>query len=325
MPAPAPAERQPLQEAAEWFVLLASGEASADERRRWRDWRNAHPSHEQAWQRAESSVARFAAIAPEQASASAHALAQTRGPASAGRRKGLAQLGVLLAAGLAGWQGYRASDRSADLLTAVGEQRDSVLPDGSRVVLDTDTALDIDFSATTRLLRLRHGQIMVSTAPDAAQRPFIVETADGHVRALGTRFTVRQEPASTRVAVLEARVALHGSDAAGDAPILGAGQGGRFDRRGLIDKRNAPASDAAWTRGMLIADDLRLADLVAELARYRSAPLDCAHAAADLRISGTFPLRDAERALAAVGDTLPIQVERRPGGADKASLHVRLK
>ncbi len=328
-PSPGQPERDSLQQAAQWFVLLASGEASDADRRRWHAWRRADPAHELAWQRAARSVARFAELPPEQAPASLRALAATpAAPARPARRKGLAQLAVLLfasAGGVAGWRGYRDSDRSADLLSAVGERRDGVLPDGSAVTLDTDSAIDIEFSATVRRIRLRRGQIMVSTAADPAARPFTVETADGRVLALGTRFTVRQEPHSTRVSVLEARVALHGHDASGPAPIVAAGASARFDRGGLIERRAAPAADTAWVRGMLIADDMTLDELVAELARYRSGPLDCAPAAARLRISGTFPLNDIERALAAVGDTLPVRVERQAHGGGKGALHLRLQ
>jgi transmembrane sensor len=309
-PAPAvPDERRAMERAAEWFVLLASGEASEADRASWQAWRGEHPSNEQAWQRAERSAARFADIPREQAAASLRALDLAHAPPSRSRRKGLVQLAVLLAAGAGGWQLYRASGRPADLITAIGEQREATLADGSRLVLDTGTAVDIGFSSDRRLVRLRSGRIMIATALDPA-RPFVVETGDGRVRALGTRFTVQQEPGSTLVSVLEARVALYGKQAPGEAPILSAGQAGRFDRSGLIERRAAPATDAAWLRGMLVADDMRLADVVAQLARYRRGQLACDAAAGQLRISGTFPLRDTERALAAIGSTLPVRLDR---------------
>lgn len=320
-------DRRILAQAAEWFVLLASGEASDEERRRWHAWRMAHAAHELAWQRAAGSTARFAELPPDQASAALHALSQPAGLKSPARRKGLAQLVVLLAVGLGGWQGYRGSDWSADLLTAIGEQRETALADGSRLLLDTDSAVDIEFSAKIRLIRLRRGQIMIATAPDpaASHRPFVVETAEGRVLALGTRFTVQQESGRTRVSVLEARVVLQGWDATGDSPLLGAGQSARFSRDGLLEQRPAPDADSAWTQGMLIANDLRLADLLAELARYRPEPLICDPAVAELRISGAFPLRDTDRVLAAIAHTLPVQIDRQTHAGGKSGLLVRRK
>lgn len=321
---PLPSARQ-LEQAAQWFVLLASGEAGDDQRRRWQAWRMAHPANEQAWLRAAGCAAGFAEIPADQAAASLRALSASGAPKSAGRRQGLARLAVLLVGALAGWQGYRGSDWSADLLTGVGELRETVLADGSRLQLDTGSAVDVDFSAKARLIRLRRGRIMITTAPDPAHRPLWVDSAQGRVLALGTRFSVHQGAASTRVTVLEARVALYGNDSRGDATIVGAGQTASFDRHGRGDQRAAPLADSAWVDGMLIANDRRLADLLAELARYREQALSCDSAAAELRISGVFPLRDSERALAALADSLPIRVERQGGGAGEAGQIVRLK
>lgn len=346
-----------MEQAAQWFVVLASGEATEADRQRWRAWRGAHPDHEQAWQRVEGSTARFAAIPQGHAAASLSALAHplpalpatlppANAPRSRSRRKGLAQLAVLLAVAAGGMHAYRLSDWSADFVTAAGGQRDTTLADGSRLLLDTGTAVDVAFSADRRVLRLRRGRILVATAPDPAPRarPFMVQTADGSVQALGTRFTVQQEPNSTLATVQEARVALHfgatattaatagfaaapspAPPAADAAPILPAGQAARFKRSGLIERYAAPPGSEAWISGMLVADNMPLGELVAELARYRAAPLACDPPAAGLRISGVFPLRDIERALAAVGGTLPVRVERRlqPGGG--SALLVRRK
>ena len=321
-----PSARQ-LEQAARWFVVLASGDASDDQRRRWQAWRMAHPANEQAWLRATGSAACFAQIPPDQALASLRALSQADAPKSTARRKGLAQLAVLLIGAMAGWQGYRGSDWSADLVTGVGELRETTLADGSRVLLDTDSAADVDFSARTRLIRLRRGRIMIATAPDRAAnpRPLMVATAEGRVLAQGTRFSVYQEAATTRVTVLEARVALSGHDSRGDATLLGAGQTARFDRRGRVDQRAAPLADSAWVQGMLLANDQRLGDLLGELARYRPEPLSCDSAAAELRVSGAFPLRDSERALAALAETLPIEIDRRATAGGPLGLVVRRK
>lgn len=297
-----------LTQAAEWFVLLASGEASEDDRCRWHAWRNAHPAHEQAWRRAEAAVTRFADIPTEQAGAASQAL---RLP-SAGqrRRRFVAQLAVALAATGGGWLSYRASDLSASVVAAVGEQRSLRLADGGHLQLDTDTAVDIDYSAKTRLLRLRRGRILIETAPDPANRPFMVETAHGRATALGTRFSVEQEQDHSRVVVLEKKVAVHGFREGATKVIVAAGESVRFDRDGIRLHGKAIAADSAWTQGMLIADDMPLADFVAQLARYRRQPLSVAANAADLRISGAFPVRDSERTLAALSETLPVRLVR---------------
>lgn len=309
-------------------MLLASGEANEADRLRWQAWRAADPLHEVAWQRAEAVTARFAGISPDQATVTRAAL-QAAPNRRAARRRALGGLAGLGLVGWFGWQGWLRTDLSADAVTAVGEQRDLELPDGTRLRLDTDTVIDVALSATGRMVHLRRGRLLVTTGHAAGMRaaPFWVATAQGHVQALGTRFSVRQDEGVTLVVVIEARVALHVADAgrpraagaemqlgAGRVPIVPAGQAVRFNRQGLLDQQAARSSDAAWARGMLIADDMVLADFVAELARYRATPLVCDPALRDLRISGTYPLTDSDGALRALTRALPVRLlPRRPG------------
>ncbi len=319
-----------LQAAARWFVLMASGEATGEDHQRWQAWRAADPWHEAAWQRAQAVTSPFAHIPPAQAGVSVTALEKQQGR-RAGRRQALKSVGGLaglFCAGWFGWQRWRSSDASADALTAVGEQRDLMLPDGSQLHLDTDTAIDVAYSASERLIRLRRGRVLITTArPGGDQHPppLWVETAEGCVQALGTRFAVRQDAGSTHVAVMEARVAIHAgalghfgfaptpeatptTHATESAPILAAGEAARFNRLGLMERSAARSADSAWARGMLVADDLPLADFVAELARYRTSPLLCDPAVRALRISGTYPLTATDKALAALARALPVRV-----------------
>jgi transmembrane sensor len=66
----------------------------------------------------------------------------------------------------------------------------------------------------------------------------------------------------------------------------------------------------AWTRGMLVVDNVRLEDLIRELARYRPGHLGVTPAVADLRITGSFPLKDTNLALNALLPTLPVQIDQ---------------
>jgi transmembrane sensor len=304
-----------LAAAAEWFVLLAGGDVSEEDRACWLAWRAADPSHELAWQRAQATAERFATIPRNGVRAALSALAQR----SRLRRKVLAPLAVLFAAGIAGWQGYRYSDLSADVVTAIGEQRELRLPDTSRLVLDTNSAIDIEFSGAERLIRLRRGRIMIETAhrPGDRDRPFRVTTGTSRVTALGTQFTVERNGLGARVVVLEARVSIDGTPALGGDHIVEAGQTADFSDSGFRQSTSS-ISDGSWSRGMFVAYDLALCDFVAEIARYRKGALTCDASAAPLHISGAFPLRDTDRILAALGETLPIEIEHgiQDGDAD---------
>lgn len=300
-----PIDRRIAREAARWFVRL-QGNASEAERAACAHWRASHADHERAWRLAERFHARLREIPAE---VGMSALERTQG---IDRRDTLKLLALLIAAAPLGAIGYRELPWrawSAGERTAVGERRELTLADGTRVLLNTDSALDVVFDDDLRLLRLRAGEILVTTAQDPAGRPLLVETAEGRVRPLGTRFSVRQFEDETQVAVFEGAVQLQPLHAA--QHLLSAGQQAVF----AADRIDAPVPLAAhagdWTRGVLRAEKMRLADFAAELARYRPGLLRCDPAVAGLLISGAFQLHDTGQALAAVARTLPVEIHYR--------------
>lgn len=303
-----------IREAAQWLVRLHADEVKAGDVAACARWRAANPAHEEAWQKAERLSLQFGVVPPELG-----VPVLTRQHARNNRR---AVLRTLVALGLlapAAWLGWR-----ADYVTATGERRDITLADGSRLTLNTDTAVDVVWSDTQRLVRLRRGEVYVRTAPDATRpagqrRPFVVETQQGRMRALGTRFVVRLLPATsdtaqaTQLTVLEHRVEV--IPAGGGSPILvDAGQGLGFTAMQSGDvQRNADIATAAggapgWTQGVLYADGQRLDAFLAELSRYRPGTIRCAPEVASLRISGAYQLRDTDHVLAILQETLPVQV-----------------
>jgi transmembrane sensor len=196
----------------------------------------------------------------------------------------------------------------ADQRTATGEQRTVRLADGTVLNLNTHSAVDVRFDEKRRLIVLQEGEILVETGHGDA-RPFIVETREGSMRALGTRFLVKREDEGTRLSVLQSAVAAH-TQFNPEEQILREGQQVllRSDGLGSIVALN-PGADA-WTRGMLVVDNARLGDLVHELGRYRRGHLGVAPEVADLRITGSFPLHDTDKALNALLPTLPVQIEQ---------------
>jgi transmembrane sensor len=307
-----------LRDAARWFAQLGSGDAGEQDRRDWGVWLAAHPDHRWAWRQVEELQGRLQLL-PGNLSATAFRIASSAGKPDRGRvsrRNALKGLGAVLVCGSAaalGVDGIRRQGWFGDYRTAVGERREITLADGSVLMLNTDTTVDVIFDTDRRLVRLRAGEILIETAPDPlpVYRPFSVETAQGEVRALGTRFTVRQYDGWTGVTVLRDAVEIRPLEAAWNTEMLAAGRQTRFSRTEVRSSRVAEDPQAAWTRGMLIASDWRLADLAAEIARYRPGWLVCDPAVAGLRISGAFPIRDTDVALAAIERALPVRTVRR--------------
>ncbi|EGP47645.1 FecR domain-containing protein [Achromobacter insuavis] len=298
-----------LEEAAGWLVRFQSETLSAADRAAFERWRGRSAAHAAAWARVEDMLRSFGQVPPE---LGARTLRQLDRP---GRRQALRGVaGLLLLLGPAAWLAWRElpwHEWSADARTATGEQRRMQLADGTRLLLNTATAVDIQYTAEQRVIWLRAGEILLTTGKDPApvHRPFIVRTAQGSVQALGTRFMVRDERDGIRVAVFEGAVAIR--PAASDARrVLRAGQQTVFDAERIEPESAADAAQVSWEDGMLAARNWRLADLVAELARYRRGFLRCDPAVAELRVSGAFPLNDTDAGLRLLEKTLPVRIQR---------------
>lgn len=290
-----------LDEAAAWLMQLHSGESSEAERIACAQWRQRSAEHARAWERAERLLMRLGGLPPELANP-----ALGRAP-DASRRHALKQLGLLLAATPVAWAAWRGAPTEwlADHHTAVGEQQAMTLPDGSRLTLNTASAVDLRFNAQQRQIALRQGEILVE-APSAASPALQVSTVQGLLSAQSGRFSVRQDEGYTRLAVLEGAVRVQPLQ--GAALRVQAGQGSVFDASGRATRMLVDAGATAWTRGMLMADRMPLAEFAAELARYRRGILRCDPQVAGLLISGAYPLLNRERTLAMLQATYPIRI-----------------
>lgn len=312
------ANKPALKAAAHWFAVLSSGEATEVEHRAWSAWLDEHPDHRWAWQQVEALQGRMQSL-PGKLSAAAFRIASSDAGArgrNLTRRNALKGLGIVLVGGSAAGLGLshtRWWEWPADYRTAVGARRETTLADGSTLILNTDTVVDVDFDAGRRVVKLRSGEILIDTAADpaAVSRPFVIETAQGSIHALGTRFTVRRHDDLTAVMVLSDAVEVRPADAPLNGRVIHANQQARFSRGEVRPPQPADELQAAWTRGMVVAIDWRLADLVAEIARYRSGRLACDPAVAGLRISGSFPIHDTDIALTAIERALPVRAVRR--------------
>ena len=295
-----------LEEAADWVIRLRYEPADAITRRAFERWLAQGEAHAQAWARAEQVLGAFDVVP---ARIGHDVLRATR--KRQGRRAVLrAALGLGVAAPV-GWSVWREAPAwRADLRTAAGEQLTRMLDDGTRLVLNSGSAVDLRYGAAERRLVLVAGEVLVATGQEAqaAYRPFVVQTPQGEVQALGTRFSVRLIEDRAEVMVFEHAVLVRPAHAA--AVRIDAGQRGSFTAGQASALTPVDESAALWEQGMLVVRDQRLADVVAELARHRPGILRCAPAVADLRVSGALSLRDTDAALRALAERLPIAVQR---------------
>lgn len=302
----APLDLKVLEAAAQWYVELRETGHTSTQQAAHEQWLAADPRHRQAWarvQRLEQTLARIEPVIARPA----------LGRVRASRRDTLKVLSVLLAAGgstALGWQFAPWKQALADYHTGTGVQRRLRLDDGSRLTLDTRSAVDVRYSQQLREIHLHAGQVLIETAADPLARPFIVHSAHGSSRALGTRFILRCDAEQSQLDVLQHAVEVRPAAAPEQVSLVTSGQRLRFsaERTGQVEA--LPAHVDAWSRGLLVISDWRLADFLAELSRYRPGHIRATPAVAELRISGVFQLTNIDGVLDNLATTLPVRVNR---------------
>lgn len=293
-----------LEAAAQWYVDLRESNSAPAQQSAHAQWLTADPRHRQAWARVQRLENTLARVEPVVATPVLNGLRSNR-------RATLQVLSTLLLAGGSGllaWKSVPWQPRRADYHTGYGERRNLRLDDGSQLTLDTNSAVDVRYSKQLREIKVLRGQILIETAQDNLARPFIVHTRQGSIRALGTRFLVHSECRETHVDVLQHAVEVRPAEHPEQATRVASGQRLRFSARHAAAPEQAPIHSEAWSKGLLVVSNWRLADFLAELSRYHPGQLRAAPAVADLRISGAFQLADINAVLDNLATTLPVRV-----------------
>ena len=281
-----PSEPQPLIDlsdaAIDWQVLLHSGDASAADRERYRRWRQLSAEHLLA---AEEAEALWGDIGHTEAATQLPPLAAPRR-----RYRGAAIAASLLLALVAygGWQ--QAPALLADYHTSTGERRTITLEDGSRVTLNSASALSVQYSAERRVVSLRQGEALFEPAPDP--RPFVVDGGSDSVQGSGAVFSVRRQGRDNSVVVAEgeARVGQHVLAVSPDAQ-----------------------AQTAWQRGKLIFNGRPLREVIAELERYQHGRILISDSQLGaLPVSGVFDLDDPHGLLGSLEQRYGLKVTYLP-------------
>ncbi|NQD72006.1 DUF4974 domain-containing protein [Sphingobacterium shayense] len=99
------------------------------------------------------------------------------------------------------WSVYNANTNHTNLVTT-NQIRSEVLPDGSKVTLNRNSALDYNKSwlSVDRSVRMEKGEAYFEVKPDA-EHPFVIQSGNARITVLGTSFHVRHDGNQTQVIV----------------------------------------------------------------------------------------------------------------------------
>lgn len=232
---------------------------------------------------------------------------------------GAAALLIVLGSGLA-W--LDPAYRSESYSSAIGEQRSTLLADGSHLTLDSNTRLDVEWHVRSRRVVLHSGQALLDVSRTVV-RPFQVEAGTTRIKVLGTLFSVRNLDDDVRVTLARGKVSVSSLLPGEQAQQLIPGQQidashGHLPRPSTVDVEAA----LAWKDNRLIFERMPLGEALAVIQRYRRAPIRLDDTTlASLPITGTFDSSNVESLIALLPGILPLSLSSDADG----TLHVRRK
>lgn len=305
---PPSTEQSVSDQATAWFARLHADDVTAVEQEQFNLWCRENREHAKAydkiqllWEQLEAPGKRvYARLEAEQP-----ALAHQPLPGNQPYVRRFMGLFALVLAVLVSYQlPVHYQNWQSDYYTAPGKQLTVVLNDGSRLTLNTDTALAVDFSDNRRHIDLLRGEAYFQVSPDK-RRPFIVSNGEANARAVGTAFSVREAGDDMRVVVSEGTVEVSAGKA--DIPALVHSNQQVDYQQGLIGP--VMSSDIletlAWQRGQLIFKRQPLSRVVKEVNRYRSGQIMLINPNLKERIvSGVFDTADPDAVVDGIKTTL---------------------
>jgi transmembrane sensor len=309
-------------QAADWFAKVHTPDMDAVSEQSWLKWIE-ETGHQQAYENCELAWELSAELhnSPQLAAllAGADALVTQRRAAAAARPKwrvpvwqvGLAA-SVIAVGALAGLFFNRPTTMA--YTTAVGEQRTVALPDGSTVLLNTDSDVRVELSRHLRRVELARGEALFSVAHDPG-RPFEVHALQGVTTAVGTQFDVEIVRSGAAVSVLEGTVTVGGASTGAVAPPVAvpAGSGVGYTQEGTVSQlRPAEVNRIqGWRTQRLVFNDIPLEAALAEYNRYRSTPIVLSDPALGSRhINGVFHIGDEVAFLSALERGLHLKANK---------------
>jgi len=291
---------QSAREAAIWLTQLMSEEASQEDRENWQRWYQSRPENAQAWQQIGAFSSGFSLL---NGMAAQQSLSRLDNPQRRRLLKSIAVIGLTGAGGIGAgnslWRPWL-----ADYRTAIGEQKKVTLADGTQLMLNTQTAVNVTSHDDGQRVALLNGEMMVTSPQNAGL--LRLRLPQGELAAHNGRFAVRLGDTQSDIAVYRGRLIAHPA-VESQSVTVSAGYGLWLNERGYGALHRVPA-EPVWLQGLIVADDMRLADFLAELGRYRRGYIRCRPEVANLRLSGVFPLNNTDRILDSLPDSLPVQI-----------------
>ncbi|QUS58915.1 FecR family protein [Pseudovibrio brasiliensis] len=302
-------------EALNWFLKLREG-ASKKQRKQFSAWFNTSERHRQEFTRLEEiwGASAFKKAVGELKTDSVHPPATKTQPRKTFRKlTGVAAAFALMigVTQFSDWWIYL----QADYTTQSAQMRQISLPDGSSMLMNSETAVALDFEGMQRRVHVLRGEVYFDVFHDA-QRPFQVTGSFGEVTVLGTAFSVLTSKTEDRVVLERGRVELTRANDAKTARELKPGELSHISSKGIEESREInPAEVLAWREGRLVLEDVPLSKAIEEIERYYSSSIFITSPTLrDTRVSGYFKTNNLIEAIETLALATGAELYRLPTG-----------
>lgn len=286
------------EEAAHWIMRLDDGDASQRELEEFRQWIATSEHHRAAITRLSGLWGGLDTLNSLNDIALSKDVTQSIGQSSLSRvlRKPSAALGIaasiaVLAVGIVfGIAMFDNGQYQNTFSTAVGEQQSVKLPDGSTMILNTNSSVNVNYTPQARTIYLKRGEAFFDVASNRS-KPFTVETPNGVVTAVGTAFSVSLLEEQVEVVVTHGRVAVSPAISASSASLPAASASSRPDTLMEVTAGQSVAfskkvkslrkieqvaieHELDWRDGMLSFKGETLEQVVADISPYMSISIE---------------------------------------------------
>jgi transmembrane sensor len=311
-----------VDEALEWLAVQQNTQLDAATRQRFEAWLARSPRHAEEFRNVEAMwgsapLRKAAAATPVGLRNSVGDRRQrwSRPPVSGWSRRSVAAAAILVIVAGA-WQLPNLMLRwQADYVTATGDRAEISLPDGSTMLLNTASAVSVDFKNGRRQVTLLEGEAFFDVLHDPAH-PFRVTGHFGEVQVKGTAFAVRSENKEDTVVLERGRVGVSRLTDKNDHVDLLPGETVAAMAAGFspVAKRD-PGELLAWRDGRIIFENQPFARVLDELRRYYKGTVIVVDSRVNnLAVTGNYRLDDVAGAIQTLADAAGVTMNRLPGG-----------
>lgn len=213
--------------------------------------------------------------------------------------------------------------------TQLGESRQFILPDGSTMMLNTNSQVEINFTKKQRLLKLLYGEAQFTVAKNA-ERPFTVIAGDKSFTALGTIFSVnKSNNKDMNLVVTEGQVMIANSHLSlpqltlkmvienekfDSSDIIASGEKVVIENANRIRTTRLSNEqierELAWRQGMLMFNGETISQALREVSRYTDIQFEILDPeVANIRISGVFQANDITGLLSSLRANFKVQAK----------------